>query len=233
MSKTPDRSATSRYFVHSRAAMFAIAALCFVTIGVVAWLILQGQEPDDAVIARVHTHASVGDAGIHVMDVVDTRERSDLSVSVGGRYRVRIGDQSRDGVAGIARINGLIVFVPDTVVGDEVVIEITRLRRSAADGVVVDWLDRADPASRAERETASSERSGQTVAVGDEYIVTIVERDRRNPQNDGVARINGLVVFVPDTQVGDRVLIRIAERLRRAARAEVVEHLGRTENAEG
>ena len=57
------------------------------------------------------------------------------------------------------------------------------------------------------------------VEVGKEYEVDIVETSRRG---EGVARIQGLVIFVPDTQPGDHVKIRITKIGRRYASAEVV-----------
>jgi predicted RNA-binding protein with TRAM domain len=63
------------------------------------------------------------------------------------------------------------------------------------------------------------------VKVGDEVDVEVTEADRRNPEENGVARINNFVVFVPGTAVGDRVKIRITDVRSRAADAEVIERL--------
>jgi predicted RNA-binding protein with TRAM domain len=57
------------------------------------------------------------------------------------------------------------------------------------------------------------------VEVGKEYDVAIQETSRRG---DGIARIQGLVVFVPNTQNGDHVKIRVTRISRRFAEAEVV-----------
>jgi predicted RNA-binding protein with TRAM domain len=57
------------------------------------------------------------------------------------------------------------------------------------------------------------------VEVGKEYDVAIQEISRRG---DGIARIQGLVVFVPNTQNGDHVKIRVTRISRRFAEAEVV-----------
>ncbi|RLI34210.1 deoxyribonuclease [Candidatus Bathyarchaeota archaeon] len=58
------------------------------------------------------------------------------------------------------------------------------------------------------------------VEVGKEYDVEIVETSRRG---EGIARIQGLVIFVPNTQPGDKVKVRITKIGRRHANAEVVE----------
>jgi len=57
------------------------------------------------------------------------------------------------------------------------------------------------------------------VEVGKEYDVEIQETSRRG---EGIARIKGLVCFVPNTKPGDKVKIRITRVSRRAAEAEVV-----------
>jgi len=57
------------------------------------------------------------------------------------------------------------------------------------------------------------------VEVGKEYDVEIQEVSRRG---EGIARIKGLVCFVPNTKAGDHVKIRINRISRRFAEAEVV-----------
>ena len=46
------------------------------------------------------------------------------------------------------------------------------------------------------------------VKIGDELDVTIAEVSKRG---DGVTRVDGYVIFVPNTKQGDAVKIRIAE----------------------
>jgi len=57
------------------------------------------------------------------------------------------------------------------------------------------------------------------VEVGKEYDVDIKEMSRRG---EGIARIQGLVIFVPNTQNEDHVKIRVTHISRRFAEAEVV-----------
>jgi predicted RNA-binding protein with TRAM domain len=64
------------------------------------------------------------------------------------------------------------------------------------------------------------------VEVDKEYEVDIQEMSRRG---EGIARIQGLVIFVPNTKTGDHVTIRIKRISRRFAEAEVVNK----EEAEG
>jgi predicted RNA-binding protein with TRAM domain len=69
------------------------------------------------------------------------------------------------------------------------------------------------------------------VEVGKEYDVEIQESSRRG---EGIARIKGLVCFVPNSKPGDHVKIRITRISRRFAEAEVVgkETGAKTEEAE-
>ena len=57
------------------------------------------------------------------------------------------------------------------------------------------------------------------VEIGKEYDVEIQEISRRG---EGIARIKGLVCFVPNTKAGDHVKIRITRISRRFCEAEVV-----------
>jgi len=57
------------------------------------------------------------------------------------------------------------------------------------------------------------------VEMEKEYEVDVQEISRRG---EGIARIQGLVTFIPDTKPGDHVKIRITRISRRFAEAEVV-----------
>ncbi|MHC1580042.1 MAG: TRAM domain-containing protein [Candidatus Alkanophagales archaeon] len=61
--------------------------------------------------------------------------------------------------------------------------------------------------------------SSVPVSVGETYEVRIESIGR---EGDGIARIEGFVVFVPNTRVGDRVRIRITKVSRRVAFGEVI-----------
>ena len=66
------------------------------------------------------------------------------------------------------------------------------------------------------------------VEMGKEYEVNIQETSQRG---EGIARIKGLVTFIPNTKPGDHVKIRITRISRRFAEAEVVPK-GETEEKE-
>lgn len=58
------------------------------------------------------------------------------------------------------------------------------------------------------------------VAEGTEYDVTIEDIAR---EGDGIARVQGFVVFVPGTKIGDNVKIKVDKVMRRFAIASVAE----------
>lgn len=58
------------------------------------------------------------------------------------------------------------------------------------------------------------------VAVGETYDVTI---DDLAKKGDGIARVKGFVIFVPQTKAGDRIKIKINKVMRKFAFAEKVE----------
>ena len=62
--------------------------------------------------------------------------------------------------------------------------------------------------------------SPKPVEVGKEYEVDVQETSRRG---EGIARIQGLVTFIPNAKQGDHVKIRITRISRRFAEAELVE----------
>ena len=57
------------------------------------------------------------------------------------------------------------------------------------------------------------------VEIGKEYDIEIQETSRRGER---ITRIEGLVVFVPNTKLGDKLRIKITNISRRFAEAEVV-----------
>ena len=58
------------------------------------------------------------------------------------------------------------------------------------------------------------------VKIDEEYEVGIKETSQRG---EGIARIEGLVIFVPGSKVGDHARIRITRISRKFAEAELVE----------
>ncbi len=63
-------------------------------------------------------------------------------------------------------------------------------------------------------EGRSSMGTPAPVEVGKEYDVKIEDIAR---EGDGIARVEGFVIFVPDTQVGDQIKIQVDKVMRRFA----------------
>ena len=57
------------------------------------------------------------------------------------------------------------------------------------------------------------------VEAGETYDVTIEDIAR---EGDGIGRVEGFVVFIPDTSVGDEVTIKVTKVLRKFAFGEKV-----------
>lgn len=294
-----------------RNVLLILLLICLAAVAVVVYLVVRpGNDVQETIISLTEVEAPE-DIDINVLKVIDTLETPDVDAIEGQRYKVLVVDEAREGASGIARIGGLVTFVPETQKGDVVVIEVTRLRRSTADSVVIERIDsgvtvpgrparepqaarpavpesdmvgqifrgtitdmgregdgvsrvdgkvvfvegaelgehvefrviedmgrfaRAEVVSKSDVPfedapavaTATMERPsprGVPVELGETYEVTVTDRDRRHPTVNGVARIDGLVVFVPGTQPGDRVRIRITDVRARSATGEVVERL--------
>ncbi|MBX7076023.1 MAG: TRAM domain-containing protein [Methanobacteriaceae archaeon] len=70
-------------------------------------------------------------------DNYNKQEEYSCPVEVGSEYDVKIEDQGKTG-DGIARIDGFVIFVPDTEVGQEVKVKINATRRKYGFGEVVE-----------------------------------------------------------------------------------------------
>ena len=66
-------------------------------------------------------------------------------------------------------------------------------------------------------------RLSKPVEVGNEYDVEITDRGKSGT-NDGIAKIQGLVIFVKDGKVGNKVRVKIIAIGERFAKAELVIH---------
>ena len=82
---------------------------------------------------------------------------------------------------------------------------------------------------RGGRDFGSRRFPPKPVEMGKEYDVEIVETSSRG---EGIARIKGLVCFVPNAKPGEHVRIRITRVSRRFAEAELVEEAPREETEE-
>ncbi|MBE0521454.1 MAG: TRAM domain-containing protein [Candidatus Methanoperedenaceae archaeon] len=65
-----------------------------------------------------------------------------------------------------------------------------------------------------------NEQNSAPVTAGETYEVSIEDVAR---EGDGIARVEGFVIFVPGTKVGDKVTIKVNKVMRKFAVAEKVE----------
>ncbi len=122
---------------------------------------------------------------------------------------------------GVAKVHGLVIFVNGvTQIGERVNVRIVERRERLA--FAEPTGKPAGPAPEPVRRTSFQPRPGDRVIPGAEMDVVITEASAKNPDTEGVARVNGLVVFVQGaTTIGERVNVRIVERGERAAVAEL------------
>ncbi len=80
--------------------------------------------------------------------------------------------------------------------------------------------DRSRFVGNSSNQPSSRPSTPAPVKVGEVLDVTIEDTAR---QGDGIARVEGFVIFVPNTKVNDKVKIEIKELKRSSAIAEVVE----------
>lgn len=319
---TPESAAPRQLPVSRLLALLAITVAA--TAAVVYFAVRSGDASTESVVSVMDTR-EVAAQHINTMEVIDAQGRSDIVPELGRRYRVRIDSESREGASCIAKIGRMITFVDNVKPGDVVVVELTRLKKTTAEAVVVQAAERASggllvpsasaaettapavaPASTAlaepsqiytgvvvfvgkfgdglvklgeqsvyvagaqkgdriafevveKRERAWTGRlvaklandpaaapssvstapaaaprpatpradltKAEHVQPGKEYEVTITDKERTQPDKDGMVRIDGLVTIVPGTQPGDRVKVRITERRPTLAKSEVVERL--------
>ncbi len=80
--------------------------------------------------------------------------------------------------------------------------------------------DRSNFVGNTSNQSSGRPSATAPVKVGEVLEVTIEDPAR---QGDGIARVVGFVIFVPNTKVNDKVKIEIKELKRSSAIAEVVE----------
>ena len=152
-------------------------------------------------------------------------------VVAGAEMDVVIAEESdkNPGLEGIAKVGGLIVAVKGaTTVGERVNVRIVDRKERIAFAELsgkpagtgpLPVIESSRPA-RAPR-AAYVPPAGDPVVVGAELDVVIAEESEKNPGLEGIAKVGGLVVAVKGaTTVGERVNVRIVDRMERIAFAE-------------
>lgn len=134
---------------------------------------------------------------------------------------------------GMVKQDGQNVFVAGAQKGERIVYEVVEKRDRAWTGRLVSRLPADSTVAPATRDAAPTPAmrprpdlaKAEHVQPGKEYDVTITDKERTQPDKDGMVRIDGLVTVVAGTQPGDHVKVRITERRPTLAKAEVLERL--------
>lgn len=207
-----------------RTILLALLITCLVGISGVLYLVFRpGEKAPETIIALVEAESPAA-AGINIMTVIDTLSDPSAVAEEGRRYRVRIADDAKEGASGIARIGGLVTFVPNTRRGDVVVVEVTRIKRSTADAVVIEVEERGPPSVALRRDERERPARSARPAVESEWVGKIFQGAVTDTgrEGDGIVKVDGKVVFVAGARMGETVSFRITSDEGRFAHAEVV-----------
>jgi len=206
----------------SKLRTLALILLPILGIALVGAVIFATQTKEKAVVSVVYTGEEAAD--INTGDIIDAMARGAvIEAKLGYRYKVFVSDESDDRSSGIAKLGGLVTFIPGARRGQTVVIDVTRVRERVADAVLVQILSQVDLPPKAPRKAYAPPAGDATahVIAGAEMDVIISEASSKNPETEGVARVSGLVIFVNGVPtIGERVNVRITDRRERLAFAE-------------
>jgi len=201
-------------------ALILLPILGIILVGAVIYATARNKET--ATVTVVYTGEEA--AGINTGDIIDATESgAAIEARLGYRYKVFVNDESDDRSSGIAKLGGLVTFIPGARRGQTAVIDVTRVRERVADAVLVQVLSQVDlpPKARRTPYTPPAGDSTAQIVAGAEMDVIISEASSKNPETEGVARVNGLVIFVNGVPtIGERVNVRITDRRERLAFAE-------------
>lgn len=224
MTTTPARPVdTTATRPPSRMSLWILLIVSLVAVLAVLWLVFRPTRDETEVIEQVLEGEAATAANVYKQEVVDATGREIVAAMVGRRYRVRIEDESKEGTAGVAKLGGLVTFVSGARKGEIAVIEVTRVKRSVAEAVLIKTVGTI-PASEMRQSRTPVERSADMppdpVQVGGVYTGMAKEVGK---EGDGIVRVQGKVIFVQGARVGERVKFEVTENVGRFARGRVVE----------
>ena len=210
--------------------LLGLLALTVVATGAVVYLALRPREQADEVVVSTIEPKAAAELKINTQQAVDATRRTSEKPELGRRYRVRIDSESREGTEGIARIGGQVIFVKGARPGQEVMIEITRLRATTAEAVIVGEAGAETAASSVAPASAPSAdsapvRASAPVAVPADatvYTGTVVFVGKFG---DGLVKVDGQSVYVPGVQKGERISFIITEKRDRFSAGQLVSKL--------
>ncbi len=221
-----DPTASPAAPAHPEGKWKAVALILLPLVGIllviVAIYLVRPRDP--GVVTVVYTDGQAGAGEINTGEVIDaTDPRAVIEPRLGYRYKVFVEDESEDRTSGVARLGGRITFIPNARRGQTVLVDVTRVRERVLDAVLVSVLSQVNlpvQAAPAAFEPEPGDSAGHVVA-GAEMDVVVSEASSKNPDTEGIAKVEGLVVVVQGVPtIGERVHVRITDRRERIAFAE-------------
>ena len=204
--------------------LLGLLALTVLATGAVVYLAIRpGEKADEVVVSTIEPKAAA-ELKINTQQAVDATRRTSEKPELGRRYRVRIDSESREGTEGIARIGGQVIFVKGGRPGQEVTIEITRLRATTAEAVIVGEAGSEAVASTAAPASAPAASPAPVAVPADAtvYTGTVVFVGKFG---DGLVKVDGQSVYVPGVQKGERISFIITEKRDRFSAGQLVSKL--------
>ncbi len=194
---------------------WVLLAISIVAVGGVAVLAYGARPGGDEVRVRVMTPAEATALDLNLGGVVDAARMPGLRPQTGRRYRVHLAAEAREGADAIARIGGMIAFVSGGRAGETRVVEVTAVKKTTAEAVVV-----AEAAKPVEPATPAEEKPA---APAVQVYTGVVEGV--GSRGDGRLKADGILVYVPGTAKGDRIVFEIVRRNDRFGTGKLVEKL--------
>lgn len=166
-------------------------------------------------------------AAINLGQVIDaTVPGAPVVPRLGFRYRLFVEDESDDRSSGIARMGGRTVFIQDARRGQTVLADVTRVRERVVDATLAAVLGTVELPPKPPRAAWTPAAGDPTADIVKDAVLDVIltEPSSKNPENEAIARVAGLVVVVqgaPSSSIGERVNVRITDRRERIAFAEL------------
>ncbi len=225
----PASSAPSPAPAPGKPKLIILLLVACLALAAVVWLLVARKPAGREVIVEVV--GAEEDQPVYTSEVIDAITQRNIEAQVGHRYKVVVDDESREGTAGIARIGGLVTFIKDARVGDILIVEVIRLKKSSAEARIIQKLETAEmitPAPAREQRAAREPRprreketpAGDPVQVGGKYSGVVEEKGSKG---DGIVRVGGKVVFIAGTEIGEKVSFMVTSDMGRFAVGERIE----------
>ena len=127
----------------SKLRTLALVLLPLLGIALVGFAIYATQSKKKANVTVVFSGEEA--ANVNTGDILDATVPGNAIVPrVGYRYKVFVDDESDDRSSGIAKVGGLVTFIPGARRGQTAIVDITRVRERVADALLLKVLSQVD-----------------------------------------------------------------------------------------